>query len=709
MYELYEPSERVFVDREEYIDWMTNALSRCKDKSVVLHLRGIGGIGKSALVEQWNASTDQSILLDCSGVTDFYDRLDTLARGAARFGMDLRRFDVLWHIRQRFVKGVEPAREEGRGWVMDILAPLDLLVPITSVPRAIKAIGEKLKPILTGKLDALGKWLQTRLGKDYASKLLEVLWKEPSHAEFLYLNALLEDLNDRKAIEKAVLVMLDGYETVDKENLRWNYGGKKISEAELWYVFLSSLVNSVGVIASRHSPVESVDIEQSELTELDKESCMELLERRGISDEDVQTKIASVSGGNPFVINCICDIPDSSILSMEEIENLGADSLEEVRVKTWRRLFSQTEGLLDLIDRAGLVPFIDRRILSIIAPSMKSAHWNQITKLSFVRDRGDGTLALHSLAQELILTELGDKLITLTEEVSDSLEQAATKESDWALMGMALSAKALAAESDAMAKVQEIVDNLRRENRYMDAYLLLENVSVPTDEGKAPLEMLRGRVLYGIDWIADAEQSFRVALDLYRRLSAATPDSSEFASGVAGTLARLGGLLRWIDRPSESEAAFWEAIAVYRQLSTKNPEYLKNVAETLCSLAFLLLSRHREKEAEDAVNEAIEIFGQLAAIGKDPDKALSGTASTLIISGRLLGLQDRLSEAEAAYRKAIEIYRDLPHKDPDNFLKSVGATLHRLAFILLRRHNAVGAEAALQEELDIFRDLAEKA
>ncbi|MHA2357083.1 MAG: hypothetical protein ACXADC_18075, partial [Candidatus Thorarchaeota archaeon] len=368
MYELYEPSERVFVDREEYIDWMTNAISRCKDKSVVLHLFGMGGIGKSSLIEHWNDITNQSILLDCSRVTDFYDRLDTIARGAARFGMDLRRFDVLWHIRQRFVKGVEPAQDEGRGWVMDILAPIDIILPITNVPRAIKAIGEKLKPILTGKLDDLGNWLQTRLGKDYASKLLEVLWKDPSHAEFVYLDALLEDLNNRKTIEKPLLVMLDGYEAVDKETLRWNLSGRMISEAELWYVFLSSLANSVGVVASRHSPPKGVDAEESELTELDNKSCMELLERRGISDEEVQAKIVSVSGGNPFVLNCICDIPDSHNLSIEDVQNLGAETLEEVRVKTWRRLFSQTEGLLDLIDRMGLVPFIDRRIMSIIAP-----------------------------------------------------------------------------------------------------------------------------------------------------------------------------------------------------------------------------------------------------------------------------------------------------------------------------------------------------
>jgi hypothetical protein len=35
VYERFEPSERIFVDREEYLDWMDQALERCKEKGVV--------------------------------------------------------------------------------------------------------------------------------------------------------------------------------------------------------------------------------------------------------------------------------------------------------------------------------------------------------------------------------------------------------------------------------------------------------------------------------------------------------------------------------------------------------------------------------------------------------------------------------------------------------------------------------------------------
>ena len=81
MYERYEFSERVFVDREENLNWMNNALTRCKDRTIVLHLRGIGGIGKSTLIEHWNNVVETSIFLDCSRVINIFDRLDAFAKG----------------------------------------------------------------------------------------------------------------------------------------------------------------------------------------------------------------------------------------------------------------------------------------------------------------------------------------------------------------------------------------------------------------------------------------------------------------------------------------------------------------------------------------------------------------------------------------------------------------------------------------------------
>ncbi|MHA2213092.1 MAG: ATP-binding protein [Candidatus Thorarchaeota archaeon] len=113
MYKHYETSDDVFVDREEYIEWMNDALERCKSESIVLHLKGIGGIGKSSLLNHWINTHERTIRLDCEHHSEFYQRLNMLAKGAVMQGVKLERFDILWQIRQRFVEGVEPVRVLG--------------------------------------------------------------------------------------------------------------------------------------------------------------------------------------------------------------------------------------------------------------------------------------------------------------------------------------------------------------------------------------------------------------------------------------------------------------------------------------------------------------------------------------------------------------------------------------------------------------------
>ncbi|MFW9944136.1 MAG: hypothetical protein ACFFB7_03995, partial [Candidatus Sifarchaeia archaeon] len=253
MYEHFEPSERVFVDREEYLDWMAEALERCKEQSIVLHLRGIGGIGKSSLLDHWKNTIDDTIRLDCEQHADFYGRLNVIAKGAVLLGVNLRRFDVLWQIRQRFVEGVEPVKEKGREWAKEVVMAIPFIGSLASIGGAIGAIGAKVSPRLKSRYGDLGEWLQTRLGRDYIQRLLEILWKEPRHAEFLYLDALLEDLNKRKTSGTPILFLLDQFEDVDNEKRRWRFRGKEITEAELWYVFLTSLSNCVGILASRQA------------------------------------------------------------------------------------------------------------------------------------------------------------------------------------------------------------------------------------------------------------------------------------------------------------------------------------------------------------------------------------------------------------------------------------------------------------------------
>ncbi len=698
MYEHYQPSERIFVDRTEYLQWMEDSIQRCGKETVVLHIRGIGGIGKSALLENWHDIHDHTIFLDCDRVTNYFDRLDAIAKASVRMGIQLSRYDILWHIRQRFLMGVEPAKETGREWAKDLLQPIPFIGSLASIGAAITAVGAKLSPRLTGRFGNVGKWLQSRLGKNYIEKLLEVLWKDPRHAEFLFLDALLEDLNNRKNTDEPIIILFDHFDDVDATHTHWQYKGKRISEAELWYVFLSSLSISIGVVASR-SPApkqlfQEALFEEQELTELDEESSIDLLNRRGCTEKGLQSKIASVSKGNPYVVNTIYDMTQICSSTAEETEELRADTLDSVHLKTWRKLFNEAEGLLYIIDRAGLIPYFNWKILTIIAPEMKSEHWDRVQNLSFVKQNEDGKWMLHDLARDLLLTELGDRLPALANEVSELLNKSQESQLDIELLSLSLSAKSLASERETIFKAKEVAESLIKKWSHADVLTVLAPLKLSSEEGRANLLVLKGRSLTALRRIAEAEHAINESLDIFRIL--ASESQREFLDEVADTLVSLAELYRDSSRPQESEDSYKEALDIWRSLADSQPEvYRFNVAVTLREFALLFYRISRPREGEIAINEALDIFRELST--QKPDIYTGEIARCLVILGAMFEASCSLSESEKAFQKSLELYRGLAAKEPIRFMNYVAALLNNLALIYHHTGRYSDAEDAFRE------------
>ncbi len=662
MYEHYEPADRVFVNREAYLEWMRDALERCRDKSVVLHLRGIGGIGKSSLLAKWGKEVSESVQIDFEQHQDYWSRLDVVSRAAVRLGVRLRRFDFLWHIRKRFVEGVEPAAESGREWAKEVLAAIPFVGSIAAIGGAISAVGKKVAPKIRERYGDIGSWLSSRLGEDYMSRLLEVLWKEPRHAEFLYMDALLEDLNQRKS-DKSLLFLFDQFEIADAEKPKWMYKGKRITEAELWYAFLASLQNCVGVLASRfEAPKQIADsIESEELLELDRNSCRELLRLRNVESEILSSKIVNVSGGNPFVIDAICDIMEAEELSGSEIDELRAETLEEVRLKTWRRLFGEAEGLHDFINRAGLLPFFNRRLLGIVAPKLTSDYWDRITRLSFVRGRDDGTFVLHDLAKNLVLTELGEGVRALAREIVTLLESAYASEPDPSLLSHAISVEFLADEDRGIGRLFEVF-NLVQFRRDL----------TPLVTGPLRLDSPRGNIVYAyaLGWtylieerVAESEHVLREALALAQDLVAEKGSSQ--AVFVALACSGLALLLTRTGRHKEGERFYDEAIASCEGIDPHSRVLRFDKSIRWASLrghGMLMWSQYRLREAENsceaALVRAIELSDMLDEDSTAPEtlklqasEYVEHSKGNLSIIRLMLG---KPSEAESLVRDILD-------------------------------------------------------
>ncbi|MGY5874829.1 MAG: tetratricopeptide repeat protein [Candidatus Thorarchaeota archaeon] len=720
MYKRFETSDRIFVDREEYLDWMNHALKGCKEQPALLHIRGIGGIGKSSLLEYWQGTIESNVLLNCEQHTSLFSRLNFIARGVARLGVKTERFDLISQIRLRFVEGVEPAQEPGREWAKDVLAAIPFIGSLSAIGSAITAVGKKVVPKLKGKYGDFGTWLQNRLGKDYIEELLEILWKEPHHAEILFLDALAEDINNRKEIDDPILFLFDHYERVDDTKARWRFEGRKITEVELWYEFLGLLKNSIGVVGSRRPLPDSVDIgpnlEETELTELDTQSTLELLTKRGIGSRTLQNRILSVSSGNPFVIDAICDSVEMGDLSVEEVESLRAETLDEVRLKTWRSMFSEAEGLLDIVYRVGLLPFFNHQILDIIIPSMNLDKWNRLSRLSFVRDRGDGTWVFHDLAKELVIAELGQRLAVIALEISERLEEVAKRDSDYTIYGLALSVLALANEKEAINKIASIALSLCYRQNLFEDLTFLNAIRIDTDESRLLLLTEKGRVLLFLNRWAETEHYLSGAIELYYEILDTSPVEFSIynACSVGTAYLALGALYEFTNNPIEAEIAYRKGIEHHRKMA-KDGEMVYEmhyVGFIRLYLGFLMFRTLRFEEAEESFQEALRFFNELEKRGRFTefrtqfsalDTSKRGQAFSLMGLAALSKQRGEYSDAEEPLRSALAIFTDMFETSSTVNPRFKLMPLNNLGVLLRHMGKLSEAEVYLKEALEIER------
>jgi hypothetical protein len=177
-----------------------------------------------------------------------------------------------------------------------------------------------------------------------------------------------------------------------------------------------------------------------------------------------------------------------------DIETLRADNLEEVRLKTWRRLFNKAEGLMEIIDYAGILPFFTRQVMDLVCPHMKTDHWDRLIHLSFVQDKGDDTWKIHDLAQDLVLAELGNKLNKIAQDVSEQLERVGMKESNSIYQGLAFSVQALVDEPKTIEKAGAMITELNRQRLYQDGLSLLACIRFHSEEGKMMLQWHKAKI-----------------------------------------------------------------------------------------------------------------------------------------------------------------------------------------------------------------------
>ncbi len=227
-------------------------------------------------------------------------------------------------------------------------------------------------------------------------------------------------------------------------------------------------------------------------------------------------------------------------------------------------------------------------------------------------------------------------------------------------------------------------------------------------KGRAEAYAHVGSIRHRLGELPEAEAAWRDALALWRPLMADFPDYQDV---LAATLMDLGSLLRDTGRPQEAEEAYREALALQKRLadaSPGRPEFRDDLASGHYNLGVLLHRTGRSQEAEEAWRDALAVQRELAAGSPDRPDFRHGLAKTYTSLGNLLTDTGRPKEAEAAWREALALLRRLAADAPSrpDYHQDLALAHNNLGLLLYRTGRPREAEAAYREALRLQKELA---
>jgi hypothetical protein len=291
-----------------------------------------------------------------------------------------------------------------------------------------------------------------------------------------------------------------------------------------------------------------------------------------------------------------------------------------------------------------------------------------------------------------------DRLNELLDRKDLDLKQKIGEANDWALRYNELNAqleetkKQLAVKGEDATLVQTAQD-LLHEGKLEEAHAIFDRL-IQSDEVNVDRA---AEDHFGRATVLALQFRFGEAVPDYAKAYQYRPDDPRNAEAYAYMLV--------LQQDPQADAALQDLLRQWRTRGTQNPAADRpSLARMLNKLGDLYDDEDRFSNAEAAYKEAAEIERELAA--QDPAYQ-SDLGETLANLGGVYGdaSPPRFAEAEAALKEAAVIRRELAAQNPA-YRPDLAETLTSLGAVYDNAHSIADAEAAFKEAVAIERELA---
>jgi serine/threonine protein kinase len=209
-----------------------------------------------------------------------------------------------------------------------------------------------------------------------------------------------------------------------------------------------------------------------------------------------------------------------------------------------------------------------------------------------------------------------------------------------------------------------------------------------------------------------AEKAYRSAVSAFVDLKDKFPDRPDLMHELANTYGALSLVLQNLGRREDAEIERQKSLDLKNMLVARfpKPEYRYELAAGLQNRALLLQTQNRLSPAEEAYGRALEIFDRLATDFPNAAAYQQELARTSANYGTLLQATRRSKAAENAYRRAVEVLEKLVARWPENesYQNELGRTYWNFGVLMQMNADVRDAEKNYRRAIDTFAKLAEK-